>query len=195
VDPALKPWLDLWDHLDGNLWSAWQCAAADLCPEEVGWQPIPQVASVGWNLQHPAEMLDHYLAHVFGRGPQVRPGPLATVRRAGQDDGRFRDLGAIAACHRQVRPAYREFLTGLTLADLERPLDPGGRASRARASAIGHTAEHVSYHLGKVTRSRGLLAGRNECASRRRHPESLTGWRPSRRRPGTARRVRRARPG
>jgi hypothetical protein len=71
MDPTIKPWLDLWDYLDDNFWSVWQWAAADLRPEQVGWQPIPQVASVGWNLQHLAEMLDHYLAHVFGRGPQV----------------------------------------------------------------------------------------------------------------------------
>ena len=152
MDPAIKPWLDLWDYLDGNFWSAWRWAAADLRPEEVRWQPIPRVASVGWNLQH--------LAHVFGRGPQVRPGPLATMRRDSQDDGRFRDLGAIAAYHRQVRPSYREFLTALTLADLERPLDPGGRASHTYAWAIGHIAEHESYHVGKVTLLRGLLAGR-----------------------------------
>jgi uncharacterized damage-inducible protein DinB len=160
VEPAIKPWLDLWGYLDGNFWGVCQWAAADLRPAEVGWQPIPQVASVGWNLQHLAEMLDHYLAHVFGRGPQVWPGPLVTMRRVSQDDGRFRDLGAIAAYHRQVRPAYREFLAGRTLADLDRPLDPGGRSSRTHAWAIGHIAEHESYHLGKVTLLRSLLAGR-----------------------------------
>src|SRR5215213_9607182 len=107
VDPALKPWIDLWDFLDGNFWAVWEWAAADLSPDEVGWQPAPRVASVGWNLQHLAEMLDHYLAHVFDRGPPVWPGPLVTMRRASQDDGRFRDLEAVAAYHRQVRPAYR----------------------------------------------------------------------------------------
>jgi uncharacterized damage-inducible protein DinB len=160
VDPAIKPWLDLWDYLDGNFWGVWQWAAADLLPEEVGWQPIPQVASVGWNLQHLAEMLDHYLAHVFGRGPQVWPGLLVTMRRGSQDDGRFRDVQAIAAYHRKVRPAYRAFLAGRTLGDLECPLDPGGRSPHTNAWAIGHIAEHESYHLGKVTLLRSLLAGR-----------------------------------
>ena len=160
MDPAIKPWLDLWDYLDGNFWSVWRWAAADLNVEEVGWQPIPQVASVGWNLQHLAEMLDHYLAHVFGRGPQVWPEPLVTMQRASQDDGRFRDLQAIAAYHRKVRPAYREFLAARTLADLERPLDPRGRSSHTYAWAIGHIAEHESYHLGKVTLLRSLMARR-----------------------------------
>jgi uncharacterized damage-inducible protein DinB len=160
MDPAIKPWLDLWDYLDGSFWSVWKWAAADLEPDEVAWQPIPQVASVGWNLQHLAEMLDHYLAHVFGRGPQARPGPLVTMRRASEDDGHFRDLRAIAAYQRQVRPAYREFLAARTLADLDRPLDPGGRSSHTYAWAIGHIAEHESYHLGKVTLVRSLLAAR-----------------------------------
>jgi uncharacterized damage-inducible protein DinB len=157
VDPAIKPWLDLWDYLDGNFWGVWRWAAADLRPEEVCWQPIPEVASVGWNLQHLAEMLDHYLACVFGRGPQVRLGPPVTMRRDGRDDGRFRDLEAVAAYHRQVRPAYREFLAGRTLADLEHPLDIGGRSSRTCAWAIGHIAEHESYHLGKCTLLRKLI--------------------------------------
>jgi uncharacterized damage-inducible protein DinB len=161
VDPVVKPWLDLWDYLDGNFWAVWRWAASDLSPDEVGWQPIPQVASVGWNLQHLAEMLDHYLANVFARGPQARPGPLATMRRASQDDGRFRDLEAIAAYHRMVRPAYRAFLAARTAADLEGPLDPGGRSSHTCAWAIGHIAEHESYHLGKVTLLRSLLAGGN----------------------------------
>ncbi|HJZ92249.1 MAG TPA: DinB family protein [Gemmataceae bacterium] len=160
MDPAIKPWLDLWDYLDGNYWSVWKWAAKELRPEEVGWQPIPQVASVGWNLQHLAEMLDHYLTHVFDRGPQVQPGPLVTMRRASQDDGRFRDLQAIAAYHRKVRPAYRAFLAAQTPADFERPLDAAGRSSHTYAWAIGHIAEHESYHLGKVTLLRSLLAGR-----------------------------------
>jgi uncharacterized damage-inducible protein DinB len=158
VDAATKPWLDLWDYLDGNFWSVWEWANAGLSPDEVGWQPTPRVASVGWNLQHLAEMLDHYLTHVFDRGPQVQAGPLATMRRASRDDGRFRDLGAIAAYHRQVRPAYRGFLAGLALADFDRRLDPGGR--HTWAWAVGHIAEHESYHLGKVTLLRSLLAAR-----------------------------------
>src|SRR5262245_10663462 len=104
MDPAIKPWLDLWDYLDGNFWTVWKWAAKELSPEEVGWQPIPEVASVGWNLQHLAEMLDHYLTHVFHRRTQVWLGPLVTMRRASQDDGRFRDLQAIADYHKKVRP-------------------------------------------------------------------------------------------
>jgi uncharacterized damage-inducible protein DinB len=161
----MKPWLDLWDYLDGNYWHAWEWAEGNLTPDDVGWQPVPTVASVGWNLQHLAEMLDHYLTHVFGRGPQVWPGPLVTMRRASQDDGRFRDLKAIAAYHRKVRPAYRTYLAGLTLADLERPLDPAGRSSHTYAWAVGHIAEHESYHLGKVTLLRGLLLGRASARS------------------------------
>jgi uncharacterized damage-inducible protein DinB len=160
MDPALKPWLDLWDYLDGNFWAVWRWASTNLSPEEVGWQPIPEVASVGWNLHHLAEMLDHYLAHVFDRGPQVRSGALITMRRASQDDGRFRDLAAIAAYHREVRPAYRNFLAAQTLADLDRPLDPTGRSSHTFGWAVGHIAEHESYHLGKVTLLKSLLAGR-----------------------------------
>ncbi|HKA05880.1 MAG TPA: DinB family protein [Gemmataceae bacterium] len=160
MDPGIKPWLDLWDYLDGNFWSVWQWASRELSPEEVGWQPVPQVASVGWNLQHLAEMLDHYLAHVFNRGPQVWLGPLVTMRRASQDDGRFRDLQAIADYHKKVRPAFRGYLASRTLADLERPLDPSGRGSHTYSWAVGHIAEHESYHLGKVTLLRNLLSTR-----------------------------------
>ena len=158
MDPAVQPWLDLWDYLDGNFWSVWEWAKADLSPDEVGWQPTERVASVGWNLRHLAEMLDHYLTRVFDRGPQVSAGPLVTMRRASQDDGRFRDLAAIAAYHRRVRPAYREFLTDLTLADLGRELAAGSR--HTWSWAVGHIAEHESYHLGKVTLLKSLLEAR-----------------------------------
>ena len=158
MDPAVKHWVELWDYLDGNFWHVWAWAAKHLSPEEVGWQPTPMVASVGWNLQHLGEMLDYYLAHVFDRGPQVSTAPLVTMRRASRDDGRFRDLHAIAAYHHRVRPAYREFLASLTLADLDRNIERSGREPMSMAWAVGHIAEHESYHLGKVTLLRNLLA-------------------------------------
>src|SRR5262245_22174179 len=160
MDPTIKPWVGLWDYLDGNFWNFWQWAATHLSPEEVGWQPVPQVASVGWNLQHLGEMLDYYLANVFRVGGQALAGPLVTMRSGGQDDGRFRDLDAIAAYHRQVRPAYRSFLAGLNGPDLERAIERQGRRSITYAWAVGHIAEHESYHLGKCTLLRTLLAQR-----------------------------------
>ena len=72
----------------------------------------------------------------------------------------MRDLDAIAAYHRKVRPAYRDFLASRTLADFARPMDPVGRSSHTHAWAIGHIAEHESYHLGKVTLLKSLIEGR-----------------------------------
>jgi uncharacterized damage-inducible protein DinB len=158
MDPAIKHWVGLWDYLDGNFWAGWKWAATGLTPDEVGWQPVPQVASVGWNLQHLAEMLDHYLAHVFGQGPPVSQHPLVTMRSGSQDDGRFRDVQTIAAYHRQVRPAYRTFLAGLTAADLDCLIERQARQPVTYAWAVGHIAEHESYHLGKCTLLRSLLA-------------------------------------
>ena len=163
MDPAVKPWVALWDYLDGNFWGVWQWAAGRLSPEDVGWQPVPEVASVGWNLQHLAEMLDHYLTHVFDRGGPVRQAPLLTMRPGSQDDGRYRDLEAIAAYHRQVRPAYRSFLAGLTAAELDRAIERQGRRAITYAWAVGHIAEHESYHLGKCTLLRTLLATRRRA--------------------------------
>jgi hypothetical protein len=159
MDPTIKPWIDLWDYLDGNFWGFCQWAATHLCPAEVGWQPVPEVASIGWNLQHLGEMLDHYLAHAFAQGRPVRRLSLPTMRPHSQDDGRHRDLHAIAAYHRQVRPAYRTFLGGLTAAGLDRPLGGTGEA-RTWAWAVGHIAEHESYHLGKCMLLRNLLPRR-----------------------------------
>jgi uncharacterized damage-inducible protein DinB len=158
MDPAIKHWVGLWDYLDGNFWSVWTWAAQNLRPEQAAWQPVPRVASVSWNLQHLAEMLDYYLAHVFGRGQQVLPGTLVTMRSGSQDDGRFGDLQAIAAYHRQVRPAYRTFLTALTGDDLDRVLERTGRRTISYAWAVGHIAEHESYHLGKCTLLRNLIS-------------------------------------
>jgi uncharacterized damage-inducible protein DinB len=158
MDRVLKPWLDLWDYLDGNFWSVWKWAAASLRAEEVAWQPLPQVASIGWNLQHLGEMLDYYLVNIFSRGPQVHTGSLATMRSGSQDNGRFRDLHEIGEYHRQVRPAYRTFLTELTGADLDRVIERQGRRTITYAWAVGHIAEHESYHLGKCTLLRSLLA-------------------------------------
>jgi uncharacterized damage-inducible protein DinB len=157
MDPILKHWLGLWDYLDGNFWYVWQWANDHLRPEEVGWQPVPAVASIGWNLQHLGEMLDYYLTFVFGQ-----PGPvheaLPTMKSGSQDDGRFRDLTIIAAYHRKVRPAYRNFLLSLRGADLDRVIERQGRRSITYAWAIGHIAEHESYHLGKCTLLRSLLS-------------------------------------
>jgi uncharacterized damage-inducible protein DinB len=160
MDAVIKPWLEFWDYLDGNFWRVWQWAADSLSPEEAGWQPVPQVASVGWNLQHLGEMLDYYLANVFRAGGQALDGPLVTMRAGSQDDGRFRDLAAIAAYHRQVRPAYRAFLAGLTGPDLDRVIERQGRRSITYAWAVGHIAEHESYHIGKCTLLRSLLVAR-----------------------------------
>ena len=114
----------------------------------------PEVASIGWNLQHLGEMLDHYLAHVFALGAPVQRASLQTMRPGSRDDGRHRDLQAIAAYHQQVRPAYRAFLTRLTAADLDRGLAGSGRTW---GWAVGHIAEHESYHLGKCMLLRNLL--------------------------------------
>ncbi len=156
MDASLKHWLGLWDYLDGNFWHVWHWAASALTPAQAAWQPIPQVASVGWNLRHLGEMLDYYLAHVFGQGPAIDKA-LATMHSGSQDDGRFGDLEAIAVYHRQVRPAYRKFLTTLTAADLDRVIERQGRRSITYAWAVGHIAEHESYHLGKCTLLRSLL--------------------------------------
>src|SRR5262249_13230153 len=144
----------------GNFWGVWQWARASLNPDEVGWQPVPQVASIGWNLHHLGEMLDYYLAHVFGQREPVRREALVTMRSGSQDDARFRDLDAIAAYHQQVRPGYRRFLAGLTAADLDRVIERSGRRPITYAWAVGHIAEHESYHLGKVTLLRNLLPNR-----------------------------------
>src|SRR5262245_7749134 len=138
MDPAIKHWVGLWDYLDGNFWRVWQWAASNLGPEEVAWQPIPRVASIGWNLQHLGEMLDRYLAHVFGRSPPFQQTPLLTMQSGRLDDGRYGDLRAIAAYHRQVRPAYRTFLVQLTAADLDRVIERPGRQAMTYAWAVGH---------------------------------------------------------
>lgn len=153
MEPAIRHWIDLWDYLDGNFWYVWEWADRSLTPEQVSWQPVPQVASIGWNLQHLGEMLDHYLSKVLNQGPPVQQTPLLTMKSGNQDDGRYRDLKAIAAYHRQVRPAYRAFLASLKLPDLDRQLG----SDFTLAWAVGHIAEHESYHLGKVTLLRNLL--------------------------------------
>jgi uncharacterized damage-inducible protein DinB len=158
MDPAIQHWVDLWDYLDGNFWHVWQWASSSLSPEKVGWQPVAEVASIGWNLQHLGETLDLYLSQVFGRGPQVQASPLLTMRSGSSDDDRYRDVPAIGAYHRKVRAAYRDFLRSLTLADLDRVIHKRGWQPITLAWAVGHIAEHESYHLGKVTLLRNLLS-------------------------------------
>ena len=157
MDPVLKSWIELWDYLDGNFWHVWQWADDELDPEQVAWQPIPTVASIGWNLQHLAEMLDHYLTFVFGQPGPVSP-ERSTMRSGSQDDGRFGDLAAIASYHKKVRPAYRRFLASLHASDLDRVIERQGKRAITVSWAIGHIAEHESYHLGKCTLLRNLLA-------------------------------------
>jgi len=158
MDAAIKHWVGLWDYLDGNFWHIHQWAAGQLSADQLSWQPVPQVASIGWNLQHLGEMLDYYLCKIFGQGGAVHTGPLVTMKSGSQDDGRFRDIEAIAAYHRQLRPAYRAFLCSLIGRDLDRIIERAGRRSITYAWAVGHIAEHESYHVGKCTLLRSLLA-------------------------------------
>jgi hypothetical protein len=156
----LGHWIDLWDYLDGNFWGLCHWLERDLTPDEIGWQPVPAVASIGWNLRHLGEMLDHYLTHVFQlREHPVAREPLRTMQRGAQDDGRFQDLQEIGAYHRVLRPDYRKFLTGLSEEDMDRLLPGGGRST---AWAVGHIAEHESYHLGKCTLLRNLILARRQ---------------------------------
>ena len=157
MDNVIHPWVDLWDYLDGNFWGVWRWAASTLKPEQVAWQPNPKVASIGWNLQHLGEMLDHYLSQVFNQGPTIQRTPLVTMCSGSQDDGRFRDLQAIAAYHQQVRPAYRTWLTNLTAIDLRRAIERSSGRIVTYAWCVGHIAEHESYHIGKCTLLRNLL--------------------------------------
>jgi uncharacterized damage-inducible protein DinB len=157
ADRCVQHWVDLWDYLDGNFWAVHRWAESELTPDAVGWQPIPQVASIGWNLQHLGEMLDYYLAHFFNHRRQNAASSLVTMASGSQDDGRFRDLAAIAEYHRKVRPSYREFLSGITTEQLSQMVPRTGRRDRTYAWAIGHIAEHESYHLGKCTLLRSLL--------------------------------------
>jgi uncharacterized damage-inducible protein DinB len=161
MDAAIRHWVGLWDYLDGNFWGFWEWASVHLRPEEVGWQPVPRVASIGWNLQHLGEMLDYYLSRVFGQGPAVCKEALDTMRQDSRDDGRHRDLQAIAAYHRSVRPAYRAFLSSLSAADLDRVIERTDKRPLTYAWAVGHIAEHESYHLGKCMLLRTLVVSRS----------------------------------
>jgi len=154
---VIQSWVDLWDYLDGNFWGVWRWAASSLKPDQVGWQPNPRVASIGWNLQHLGEMLDYYLCHIFDQGPTIQQTPLVTMRSGSQDDGRFRDLQVIAGYHRQVRPTYRDWLSHLSAADFSRNIERSSGGTVTYAWAVGHIAEHESYHIGKCTLLRNLL--------------------------------------
>ena len=157
-------WLGLWDYLDRNFWAYCQWFGRDLTAEQIGWQPIPQIASIGWNLRHLAEMLDHYLTHVFEvQDDTFSTTPLVTMVDDSQDDGRFKNLAAIMDYHHQVRPAYRKYLLSLKLVDLDRRLSQRPNA-RTVGWAIGHIAEHESYHLGKCTLLRNWLVHRKQSS-------------------------------
>lgn len=154
MDQTVEHLVALWDHLDANFWRFWRSADARFRPDQVGWRPNPRVASIGWNLWHLAETLDHYLSRVFGRCAPAGDEPLLTMVPGGRDDGRFRELDAVAAYHRRVRPAYRAFLTDSSAADLATRL---GDTGRNWGWAVGHIAEHESYHLGKCVLLGNLL--------------------------------------
>ena len=157
MDPAIRHWVEAWDDLDQRFWQFVSWARVHLSPGELAWQPCPEVASIGFNLVHLAEMLDYYLHVVFlPNSNPVRP-PLRTMERNARDTGTHTDLGETIAYHRVVRPRYRQFLTSLTLSDFDRPLF-GGR--RSLGWAVAHIHEHESYHLGKCMLLRTLIRSR-----------------------------------
>src|SRR2546422_949685 len=114
MQPEIQRWIDFWGYLDQNFWGLWNSFCRDLTSDEIGWQPTPTVASIGWNLMHLGEMLDYYLDRILHQGSPVQAGPLVTMISGSQDDGRFKDPDEIATYHRQVRPKYRQFLAELT---------------------------------------------------------------------------------
>ena len=160
MHPEIQRWVDYWDYLDGNFWGLWNWFRRELTPAEIGWQPVPTVASIGWNLQHLGEMLDYYLDRILHQGPQVSSGPLVTMVSGSQDDGRFGDLEAIATYHRELRPAYRGFLASRAPEELAQLIERHSRRTITYAWAIGHIHEHESYHLGKCTLLRSLILAR-----------------------------------
>jgi hypothetical protein len=162
MNTDIARWVEYWDYLDGNFWGLLNWFHRELTPPEIGWQPVPTVASIGWNLMHLGEMLDYYLDQIFQQGPPVRHPPLVTMISGSQDDGRFRDLAEIAAYHRAVRPAYRQYLSSLGPDELSQPIERSGRRTITTAWAIGHIHEHESYHLGKCTLLRSLLMSRRQ---------------------------------
>lgn len=156
----LRHWITFWDYLDQRFWQHCRWMERELSREALRWQPTPAVASILWNLRHLGEMLDHYLANVFHARPAtVADEPLVTMQDGARDDGRFDDLAAITSYHRQLRPAYRQFLESLTLADMDRPLSSRPDAHTV-AWAVAHVAEHESYHLGKCRLLLALMKGK-----------------------------------
>ncbi len=156
----LGHYLDFWDYLDGRFWSVCDWFGQELTSRQLAWQPVPEIASIGWNLRHLGEMLDDYLTREFQvQATPVAKEPLVTMVDGSRDDGRFDDLPAITAYHRQLRPTYRDFLNSLSPDDLARPLSarPG---AHSLAWAIEHIAEHESYHLGKCMLLRNLMRSR-----------------------------------
>src|SRR5262245_44295119 len=133
----IERWLDYWDYLDGNFWGLWNLFKRELTPAEIAWQPVPSVASIGWNLMHLGEMLDYYLDRIFHQGPPVQKTPLVTMISGSQDDGRLTDLEEIAAYHRQLRPVYRRYLSQLNPDDLAQPIERSGRRTITIAWAVG----------------------------------------------------------
>ncbi len=147
MERTIRPWVENWAMLDERFWAVIQVVRRGLTPEEVCWKPSPRINSIGWNLQHLAEMLDYYLHVLFGLGEPLRA-EHPTMRRNAVDDGRYSDVDEIAAYHRAVRPVYRRYLENLSLEDLEQTAPRGGMTI---GWAIGHIHEHESYHLGKCT--------------------------------------------
>jgi hypothetical protein len=158
----IERWVNYWDYLDGNFWGLLELFRREFEPAEIGWQPVPAVASIGWNLMHLGEMLDYYLDRVFGQGPPHQNTPLVTMISGSRDDGRFTDLDKIATYHHAVRPAYRQYLSTLSPNDLGRPIERSARRTITVAWAVGHIHEHESYHLGKCTLLRSMLLSRRQ---------------------------------
>jgi hypothetical protein len=109
MDPQLKHWIGLWDYLDGNFWALWNWTTRNLTPDDVSWQPAPTVASIGWNLQHLAEILDYYFLHVFGHTEPVQASPLLTMRQLRR--GRLQGSGA-DRCLSPASPAALSRVSG-----------------------------------------------------------------------------------
>jgi hypothetical protein len=146
-------------------------AVDGLTPEQLAWAPAPGANSIGWLVWHLTRVQDDHLAEILERDQVWVEGDWSVHFGLEPDPAntgyghRAADIGTVRPASAQVLVDYydavadrtREFLRGLTPADLDRVVDDRWDPPVTLGARLISVLNDDDQHVGQAAYIRGLL--------------------------------------
>jgi hypothetical protein len=149
---------------------AFRQAGDGLTPDQLNFVPEGESHSIAWVMWHAARIEDLIVQQVIQKRPAIwdtdgwadRLGLPAKGFGTGQTTEqakaiRIADVAAFAGYADAVAGATRDFVAGLSDADLEREVQVGQRAESVGQCITLHLVTHLNGHRGEVNLLRGMM--------------------------------------